>query len=120
IPASWLAERCGALAAGRGAVAVAAADVDALVCASWSPGAGDVYVVPKVGAFFDPLQVVGKGMSHGSPYAYDRTVPLLVRAPGRVARGAIVDEAPFEAFRAALEALLGLAPAPAWAAPAAR
>lgn len=118
IPASWLAERCGALAAGRGAGA--APDVDALVCASWSPGAGDVYVVPKVGAFFDPLQVVGKGMSHGSPYAYDRTVPLLVRAPGSVARGAIVDEAPFEAFRAALEALLGLAPAPAWAAPAAR
>ena len=121
VPASWLAERCGALAApaaGRGATAPP--DLDALVCASWSPGAGDVYVLPKVGAFFDPLQVAGKGMSHGSPYAYDRTVPLLVRAPGRVARGALVEEAPFEAFRASLEGLLGLGPAPAWAAPASR
>jgi hypothetical protein len=50
---------------------------------------GDFYVVAKPGTFFDPDLAIGKGTSHGSPYLYDRTVPLLVRAPGRVPAGKI-------------------------------
>lgn len=85
------------------------------VCASWSAHAGAIYVVARPGAFFDPLQVVGKGVSHGSPYRYDRTVPLFVRRPGKVREGLLVDETlPFTAFRASLEGLLGLADVPTW------
>jgi hypothetical protein len=39
---------------------------------------GDYYIVPAPGSFFvDPPDVV----SHGSPYDYDREVPLLIRYP---------------------------------------
>ena len=59
---------------------------------------------------------MGKGASHGSPYLYDRAVPLLVRAPGRVAAGQ-VDPTPasFATFTKTLAALLGIrAPAGDW------
>ncbi len=49
------------------------------------------YVVAKKGGFFDPAYTVGKGTSHGAPYLYDRTVPLLIRAPGKANMGAVVD-----------------------------
>ena len=58
--------------------------VDALLCRSMVVGAlGSVYLVPKPGFFFDPEYVPGHGSNHGTPYVYDRTVPILVRAPGR-------------------------------------
>jgi hypothetical protein len=80
-------------------------DVLTLVCRSWSPDAGDYYVLPKPGSFFDGEIVIGKGTSHGTPYTYDRTVSMLVRAPGLVAAGAVVDDpVDFSAF-AALEAV---------------
>lgn len=41
---------------------------------------GDLYVVVKKGSFFDAGYVLGRGVSHGSPWLYDRAVPLLVRA----------------------------------------
>ena len=85
-------------------------DVLTLVCRSWSPsiGAGDYYIVPRPGSFFDADVVVGKGTSHGTPYLYDRTVPLLVRAPG-VTPGEVVDDPVDIAVFSALEsALLGL------------
>jgi hypothetical protein len=52
---------------------------------------------------------VGTGASHGSPHLYDRTVPMLVRAPGAIDAGAVLD-APvdFAAFAALEAALLGL------------
>ena len=50
--------------------------------------AGDFYLVPAPGTFFDPDLAVGRGTNHGSPYLYDRAVPLVVRAPGRVPAGA--------------------------------
>ena len=85
--------------------------IDALVCRSYAPGAGDLYVLPKRGSFFDPSVVVGKGTSHGSPYLFDRTVPLLVRAPGRVAAGVVVEEpVTFRAFAATLASLLAIDP----------
>lgn len=71
--------------------------VEALVCRSIPAGglgarsaAGELYVALRPGWFFDPEYVVGKGMSHGSPYLYDRAVPLVVRAPGRASAGRVV------------------------------
>jgi hypothetical protein len=63
--------------------------LEALVCRSLPPGSGDLYVVSKPGSFFDPNLIPGHGINHGSPYLYDRTVPVLVRtarakSPGRV------------------------------------
>lgn len=115
-----LAKRCANAANAANAASATPAKGDpellAKVCASWSPHAGDVYVVAQKGAFFDPLQVVGKGVSHGSPYRYDRAVPLFVRRPGKVREGVALDETlPFTAFRASLEGLTGLADLPTWA-----
>jgi hypothetical protein len=84
----------------------------ALVCRSIDPsGPGDLYLVVAPGAFFDPDVVPGHGMSHGSPYLYDRAVPLLVRAPGRVPAG-VVRAAPvsFTAFARTAASLLGVRP----------
>jgi hypothetical protein len=88
--------------------------IDALVCRSTSTLSGDLYVVTRPGSFFDPDVVVGKGSSHGTPYLYDRAVPLVVRAPGQVAAG-VVHEEPlgFRTFAATLSALLGVEPPPA-------
>jgi predicted AlkP superfamily pyrophosphatase or phosphodiesterase len=88
------------------------ASIDALVCRSFVPGkAGDLYVVAKRGSFFDPDVVVGKGSSHGSPYLFDRTVPLLVRAPGKVTAGRVIDEPlSFRTFARTLSTLLGVEP----------
>jgi hypothetical protein len=90
-------------------------DMLALVCRSWpgppaESGAGDYYVVTAPGSFFDAEITTGKGTSHGTPYLYDRTVPLLVRAPG-VDAGEVVDEPiDFAAYSAIEASLLGLDP----------
>jgi hypothetical protein len=84
--------------------------IPALVCRSVSAGAGDYYIVPSRGSFFDPNVAPGKGTSHGSPYAFDRTVPLLARAPGKIRGGVILErEIGFETFARAAAALLGVA-----------
>lgn len=92
--------------------------VAALVCRSvdvasprpaGAPSIGDYYVVPSRGSFFDPGIVVGKGTSHGTPYLYDRAVPLLARAPGWIAAGSVVDHpVGVETFARAAAALLGI------------
>lgn len=83
--------------------------LEALVCRSFAKGAGELYVVPKPGAFFDPDYVVGKGVSHGTPALHDRAVPLLVRAPGRVAGGAVLDRPiVISAFVRTAASLLGI------------
>jgi hypothetical protein len=86
--------------------------IPALVCRSVRPqGPGDFYVVPLPGTFFDPGVVPGRGTSHGSPYLYDRAVPLLVRAPGRVPAGVTRDQpVAFTAFARTAAALLGVPP----------
>jgi len=89
-----------------------------LVCRSVGPeGPGDLYLVVAPGSFFDPRLAPGAGTSHGSPYLYDRAVPLLVRAPGRVKAG-VVRTRPiaFTAFARTAAALLHIPP-PAAAAP---
>jgi predicted AlkP superfamily pyrophosphatase or phosphodiesterase len=72
--------------------------VPALVCRATTTDFGDYYLVPKPGSFFwgggEP-----EGASHGSPYRYDRTVPLLVRYP-HGARGQVIDRAPFGSYYA--------------------
>lgn len=109
-----LTERCpGVLASAKGVPdrARAGEDVLTLVCRAWAPlgGAGDYYIVPKLGSIFDGEVVIGKGASHGSPHLYDRTVSMLVRAPGAIDAGAVVD-APvdFSVFSALEAALVGL------------
>ena len=84
--------------------------IDALVCRSFAPGAGDAYIVLEPGSFFDPSLVLGRGTSHGSPYRYDRTVPFLARAPGRIASGRVMGERPWTTFVATAASLLGIAP----------
>jgi hypothetical protein len=84
-------------------------DVLTLVCRAWSPGAGDYYVVPRPGSFFDGEVVIGKGTSHGTPFAYDRTVSMLVRAPGLVPAGEVIEDSfDFSAFSALEAAFIGL------------
>ena len=78
----------------------------ALVCRSLPPGAGQLYVVARPGSFFDPNLVRGRGINHGSPYLYDRTVPLFIRARDHARAGttlsALVRPADFTATAAAL------------------
>ena len=99
----------------RSAAAPCAPDGEALpelVCRSVTPDEpADLYLVVAPGAFFDAGYPPGFGMSHGSPYLYDRSVPLLVRAPGRFAAG-VVHEAPvsFTTFARTAAALLGIVP----------
>jgi hypothetical protein len=70
----------------------------ALVCHSISPKrerrGGDFYVLAKPGAFFDPDLIPGKGVSHGSPYGYDRFVPLFVREPTRPQSNGATEQSP--------------------------
>jgi len=88
----------------------------ALVCHSISRSSergGDFYMVLKPGCFVDPELVKGLGVSHGSPYGYDRFVPMLVRDPvrpetaGQVEHGRI----PFTLFHDELVRLILSAPA---------
>jgi hypothetical protein len=87
--------------------------IAALVCRSVPPGqaAGDYYVVPSRGSFFDANVIVGKGSSHGSPYLFDRAVPLLARAPGVIPAGVVIDRpVGFETCARTAAALLGIDP----------
>jgi len=85
---------------------------DALVCRAVRPGtSGDVYMIPRAGSFFDPEYDRGKGSSHGTPNVFDRSVPMLAYAPGRVKAGRLVDEVTdAAAFAHTVSALLGIAP----------
>jgi len=88
--------------------------IDGLVANSISTDAGDYYIVLRPGSFFDPLQTPGFGSSHGTPYLYDRTVPLLVRAPQKITAGAVQTEPlEFGAFAHTLADLLDVPPPPA-------
>jgi hypothetical protein len=80
-------------------------EIDALVCRAYPPGSPPaLYVVPRPGSFFDPEYTPGFGASHGTPSLSDRAVPLLVRAPGRVAAGRVVDDPqPFSRYRALVD-----------------
>ena len=84
--------------------------IAALVCRSVVPGqGGDEYVVTESGSFFDPQGTPEHGADHGSPYLYDRSVPLLARIPGKLPRGRVIDgPLPFETFARTLATALGV------------
>jgi hypothetical protein len=86
--------------------------VDALVCRSMSPANQDaLFVLEKRGSFVDTVYDLGKGMSHGGPYLFDRSVPLFVRAPRRVLPGVELEEPiGFGAYVRSVAALLGVPP----------
>jgi hypothetical protein len=92
-------------------------DVLTLVCRGWprgepgDTGAGDYYVVVARGSFFEAEMTIGKGTSHGSPYLFDREVPLFVRTADRSGAGTVISErVEFTAYSAIEASLLGLDP----------
>ena len=109
-----LEKRCPAvLASARPAPARAlpGEDVFTLVCRSWTnePDRGDWVIIPRRGSYFDGEVVPGKGGSHGTPYLYDRTVPLFVRAASRVDGGrSITAPVDFSAYAAVESSFVGL------------
>lgn len=89
-----------------------AGTVDDFICHTVAPDSRHLLLfIPTEGAFFDPETVAGFGTSHGTPYAYDRTVPLLVRAPGAVAHQPkpLTTPVPFTVFRQTAWCLLSAA-----------
>jgi hypothetical protein len=86
--------------------------VDALVCRSlWPDNKEALYVVAKKGSFFDTDYDIGNGMSHGGPYLFDRSVPLIVRAPQRARAGLTLSEPiGFAAYVRTVATLLGVPP----------
>lgn len=83
-------------------------DVAALVCRSIHPAhSGDVYMVaPQWGLLNDEQ---GECTAHGSPWAYDREVPILVMAPG-VAPGRRAEVPSMLQLAPTVAALLGVPP----------
>lgn len=67
-------------------------DLPALACRSvFAPHSGDIYMIAPEHALLD--DEIGECTAHGSPWSYDREVPILVAAPGRTA-AAQRDEVP--------------------------
>ena len=83
---------------------------DALLCHTIPSGTGAaIYAVPRAGAFFDPGYTEGFGTSHGSPFLYDRSIPLFVRRPGITPGGrAVAGVLSFTRFYREAAAALGL------------
>jgi hypothetical protein len=105
VPAAALPRDCPA-------TSPATESLESLICEAFPrESAGDVYFALAPGAFIDPEIVPGKGTSHGSPHLYDRAVPLVVRAPGRVAAGVRFGEpTDFRIFARTAASLLGIDP----------
>ncbi|MFO0556110.1 MAG: alkaline phosphatase family protein [Polyangiaceae bacterium] len=56
--------------------------LDALLCRSIAGSTGgDLFLLTKPGSFIDTGYVEGDGVNHGTPYLFDRAVPIVVRAP---------------------------------------
>jgi len=83
---------------------------DALLCRSIPVDiAADLFVQLGQDDFFDADLDPGLGTNHGSPRRFDRSVPLYLRAPGRVPAGTLVVEPlRFDAFTRTLASLLDL------------
>lgn len=85
------------------------ASLDALVCRSFAEAAGQFYVVTQPGWFLEAGYVPGFGANHGSHRLHDRSVPLLARAPGRIAPGqTVTSPQSFAMYSRTLSALLGI------------
>ena len=92
--------------------------LDALVCRSIDGSTGgDVYLLTKPGVFIDSGYVIGDGVNHGSPYLFDRAVPLIVRPPRKTSATSTIapafdpkDVVDHRAYAATLAALLRVPP----------
>lgn len=85
-----------------------ASELETLVRASLTDDAtGDLFVVPSELSVVDPSHPGGTGTSHGSPWDYDRFVPVLFWGPG-VAPHTERSEVPVLAVAPTLAALLGI------------
>lgn len=83
--------------------------LDALACRSvFAPHSGDIYMIAPEHALLD--DEVGECTAHGSPWSYDREVPILVAAPGRVAHGVHGAVPSMLQLAPTLADLLGVAP----------
>lgn len=79
---------------------------------SFYPGrSGQIMVVPREGHFITRDDPVNAFM-HGSPWAYDTRVPLILYGPGHVRRGGFAVPARHQDIAPTIAAMLGL-PAPA-------
>jgi len=85
-------------------------ELEALVCRSvYGDRSGDIYYGPREGSFL--MKRPFDALFHGTPYEYDRNVPIVVREPGRAPRR-IDDETPSVLRVAPTVARLLGAPAP--------
>lgn len=92
-------------------------ELEALVQSSISADSrGDLFVVPSEHCVVDPSSPGGTGTSHGSPWAYDRFVPVLFWGAGVVPHIGS-EEVPVLAVAPTLSALLGISAAPGLLAP---
>ncbi len=71
--------------------------------------AGDVFVVPAEGYVMDEDMPAGAGTSHGTPWEYDRTVPVLFAGPG-VSSVQTTEPLAQDRVAATIAALLGIEP----------
>jgi hypothetical protein len=86
------------------------AELEALARASTTDdAAGDLFVVPSELSVVDPSQPGGTGTSHGSPWGYDRFVPVLFWGAGIAPRSETA-EVSVLAVAPTLSALLGISP----------
>jgi hypothetical protein len=72
---------------------------------------GDLFIVPARHFVFDERMALGRGTPHGSPWPYDREVPVLLWGPA-VARQQTERALPMTSTAPSIEALLGLHPRP--------
>lgn len=70
---------------------------------------GDIFLVPQRHSVIDEAFEVGKGTSHGSPWAYDRLVPAVFSGP-KVSQSTSSQPLPLNRLSATLCQLLGVAP----------
>lgn len=85
--------------------------IDAAICQSLTRATPHaLYVALEPGSFFDSGHALHKGTSHGSAYAFDRSVPLFVRGPGVRAGVVLKEPIGFESYARAACALLGVTP----------
>jgi hypothetical protein len=85
--------------------------LDTLECRAFVDGYGaELMIVVKPGSFFDNDRVPGHGISHGSPYAFDRDVPFVVRAVGLARAGDTIDSLPYATFTRTLASLIDVDP----------
>jgi hypothetical protein len=81
-----------------------------LVCRSVPADAPELYIVVTPGSFFDPHLVHGHGINHGSPYLYDRSVPLLAWSAAEPRGRRWTQSVRPADFTATAAAMLGIAP----------